>query len=54
LVLGQAFLSVLLFSPVNNIPPQLHIHPCIIWRLDNGPSSGCGSIGVCSLIPLQW
>jgi hypothetical protein len=35
--LWQVFLRVRRFSPLNIIPPLLHIHPCIIWGLDNGP-----------------
>jgi hypothetical protein len=35
--LGQDFLRVLPFSPVNIIPPMLHIHTCIIRGMDNGP-----------------
>jgi hypothetical protein len=29
------------FGPLtNNIPPEVHIHPCIIWRLHNRCISG--------------
>jgi hypothetical protein len=35
--LGQVFLRVLRCSPVNIIPPLLHIHSCIIWEMDKGP-----------------
>jgi hypothetical protein len=24
--------------PANIIPPLLHIHSCIMWRMDSGPS----------------
>jgi hypothetical protein len=34
--LGQVFLRVLRFSPVNIIPPLRHIHLCIIWGMDKG------------------
>jgi hypothetical protein len=27
-------------SPVSIIPPLLHIHPYIIWGIDNGPVNG--------------
>jgi hypothetical protein len=43
LALGQGFLQVLWFSPINIIPWLLHIHSCIIWWTDNGPVSGCSS-----------
>jgi hypothetical protein len=36
--LGQVFLRILRLSPVN-----IHIHSCIIWRVDNGPVSGRSS-----------
>jgi hypothetical protein len=42
-VLGQIFLRVLRFSPVNIIPPLLHIHSCIILGLDNGSVRGRSS-----------
>jgi hypothetical protein len=35
--LRQGFLRVLRFSPVNIIPPLLHIHSYIIWGMDKGP-----------------
>jgi hypothetical protein len=41
--LGQVFLRVLRFSPVNTIQPLLHIHSCIIWELVSGPVSGRSS-----------
>jgi hypothetical protein len=37
--LGQVPLRVLRFSPVRAIPPLLHIHSCIIWRMDSARSS---------------
>jgi hypothetical protein len=36
LALGQVFFQVLWISPVNIIPPWLHIHLCIIWGIDSG------------------
>jgi hypothetical protein len=41
--LGQVFLRVLRFSPVNIISLLLHIHSCIIWGMDNRPVSGRSS-----------
>jgi hypothetical protein len=35
--LGQAFLRVLWFSPVNIIPQLLHIHTCVIWGWTMSP-----------------
>jgi hypothetical protein len=32
-------LRILWFSPVNIIPPMLHIQSCITWVMDNGPVS---------------
>jgi hypothetical protein len=41
--LGQVFLLVVRFSPVNIIPPLLHIQSCIIWGMYNGPNRGRSS-----------
>jgi hypothetical protein len=41
--LGQVFLRVLLFHPVNIIPTLLHIRSCIIWGMKNGPFRGLGA-----------
>jgi hypothetical protein len=41
--LGQDFLRVPWFFPVNVISPMLNIHSRIIWRMDNGPISGRSS-----------
>jgi hypothetical protein len=35
-VLGQIFLRILRYSPVNIIPPLLHIHSYIMWGIDKG------------------
>jgi hypothetical protein len=35
--LGQVFLRVLRFSPVNINPPLLHIHSYVIWGWTKGP-----------------
>jgi hypothetical protein len=35
------FLSKLIISPVNIIPPLLYIHSCMIWEMDTEPV--CGS-----------
>jgi hypothetical protein len=37
---GTGFCSNPSVSPVSIIPPLLHIHSCIIWRMENGPFSG--------------
>jgi hypothetical protein len=52
-VLGQVFLRVVWFFPVNNIPPLLHINSYIIWGIGKGPDSS----QIHSLTPsqqLQW
>jgi hypothetical protein len=40
---GQVFLRDLGFSPVNIIPPLLHIDSCVVWVMDNGPVRGRSS-----------
>jgi hypothetical protein len=35
--LEEVYLIVLRFFPVDIIPPLLHIHAYIIWRMDKGP-----------------
>jgi hypothetical protein len=46
--LGQVFLQVLHFPPVNTIPPMFHIY---FWGMDNGHVSGHTSTKTLSLSP---
>jgi hypothetical protein len=40
MALEEVYLRVLRFFPVDIIPPLLHIHAYIIWRMDKGPIGG--------------